>query len=250
MLGVLLAALSTPQPQPPPLKTITHIRSSPFCTTLRENVGQTVKALIRNNIAFGQAKSLFLKMAHDRVTSADRTMVTDLNVQGLGPLIGAIAQDLSQSNALLNDARRFSAKPNSADERELAEIRRELRAIVDRQNEALNVLSGTYFSYNGNRLMGRGDGMAKGDGSGVPVDDPQHETPIVVPPVKVADSSPMPSASSTPSTNATPQSVDLGLAGETKFAALFNSLTTYQLDELPLEAEAGKTIVQAAAECR
>jgi len=35
----------------------------------------------------------------------------------------------------------------------------------------------------------------------------------------------------------------------TKFAALFNSLTTYQLNEEPIEARAATIILQSSAEC-
>lgn len=177
-------------------------------------------------------------------------MVMDLNIQRLGPLIDEIAANLSASQALLNDNRHFPVQPRTPDEKRLLEIQEQLRAIAERQNEALNVLSGTYYSYNGNRLMGHGDGMAKGDGTGVPVDDPNHETPIVLPPIRTVQASPDPNEPEPPSPNSTPASVDIGLPGETAFARLFNRLTAYQLDEQPLEAEAGKTIVETAEHCR
>lgn len=250
MLGVLWVALLSPQPSPSPLKTITHVRSSPLCTTLRENVGQAVKALIENNAAIGQSKSLFLKMARDKVSSVHGNLVMDLDVQRLGPLMDEIAQNLDNARTLLSDSRRFPTPPRTEDDRQLAEMQRELGAIVDRQNEALNILSGTYYSYNGNRLNGHGDGMAKHDGTGVPVDDPKRETPIVLPPIRSADALPAPNISEFQAASAKPPSVDLGLMGETSFAALFNSLTTYQINEQPLEAQAGKTILDVAAECR
>ena len=123
----------------------------------------------------------------------------------------------------------------------LAQIQAELRAITDRQNAALNILSGTYYSYNGNRLMGHGDGMPKHDGTGVPVDDPRQQTPIVLPPVEApSNAGPLPNASGYPVPGATPAAIDLGLLGQTKFAELFNRLTTYQVDEAPLEAQAAQ----------
>jgi hypothetical protein len=253
MLGVLFVALATPEPSPfPPLKTITHVRSSPFCTTLRERVGPAIKALAYNNIVIGETKSLFLKMARDKVSSARPNMVMDMNMQRLDPLISTMADNLAVSQAKLNDAVHFPTQPRTEEERRLAEIQKALRAIVDRQNEALNILSGTFFSYNGNRLMGHGDGMPKGDGTGVQVDDPNQETPIVLPPIRhSAEASPAPNASSSPgpASQRTPQAVDMGLVGKTKFASLFNSLTTYQLQEQPLESKAAKIILESAAQC-
>lgn len=250
MLGVLIMALATPQPSPSPLKTITHVRSSPFCTALRDRVGPAIKALAYNNIAIGETKSLFLKMAHDKVSSARPNMVMDMNMQRLDPLISTMANNLAVSQAKLNDATHFPTQPRTEDERRLIEIQKALRAIIDRQNEALNILSGTFFSYNGNRLMGHGDGMAKGDGSGVAVDDPNQETPIVLPPIQHSDgATPASSSSPAPMPQGTPKAVDMGLVGETTFASLFNSLTTYQIQEQPLETQAAKIILESAAQC-
>ncbi len=259
MLGVLLASViaSQPSPSPTPLKTIVHVRSSPFCTTLRENVGRAVQALIQNNVAIDETKSLFLKMARDKVSSANRIMVIDMDINRLGPKIDEIAQNLAAAQTLLSDARHFRAQPRSEDDRRLAEMQKQLRAIIDHQNQALNILSGTYYSYNGNRLMGYGDGMK------APLDSPA-ETSIVMPPTNAKDltssarssllpasalprASPLPVAS--PLTGATPASVDLGLLGRTKFAALFNNLTTYQLNEEQLESQVAAIILQSSAEC-
>jgi hypothetical protein len=249
MLGVLMAALVTPQPSPSPLKTISSVRSSPFCTALRENVGHAVKALIENNVAIGQSKSVFLKMAHDELTSGDKQMVMDMDVQHLDPLIEQIVKNRDAALAQLSDAERFAAQPKSDDERRLERIRQQLRAVIDRQNDALNLLSGTFFSYNGNRLNGSGDGLAPGDG-GSPVDDPDKDTPLILPASRPASTQQMPQLAGTPVPVATPATIDLGLAGGTDAAALFNALTTYQITELRLENQAAQTILQSTAECR
>jgi hypothetical protein len=44
--------------------------------------------------------------------------------------------------------------------------------------------------------------------------------------------------------------VGMGLAGYTPYAALFNSLTTIQLHEQPLESHAAQTILQYTDECK
>jgi hypothetical protein len=80
--------------------------------------------------------------------------------------------------------------------------------------------------------------------------DPLADTPIVLPPTKPLNNpspSPPPVVPSLPA--ATPASVDLGLMGMTKFAALFNNLTTYQVNEESLESQAAATILQSTAEC-
>ncbi len=241
MWGLVLASLiaAQPSPAPPPLKTITHVRSSAFCTTLRQNVGRAVQALIKNNIAVDETKTLFLKMARDKISSANVGMVIDMDMNALNPMIGEIAQNLETAQALLNDTRRFPASPQTEDDRKLTQMQNELRTIIDHQNQALNILSGTYFSYNGNRLMGHGDGLK------API-DPVKDTPIVIPPANTSAYQ-VPEPAAVPA--ATPASVDLGLLGFTKFAQLFNNLTTYQWNEETLETRAAATIMQSSSEC-
>ena len=244
MLGAALLAsviASQPSPSPSPLKTIVHVRSSAFCTTLRENVGRAVQALIQNNIAIDKTKTLFLKMARDEVSSANPIMVMDMDMHYLGPMIDEVVQNRAAAQALLIDAREFPAQPRSDDERRLVQMQKQLQAIIDHQNQALNILSGTYYSYNGNRLMGHGDGLK------TPVDSPK-ETPIVLPAPNELPAAAPPAAMS-PSPAATPATVDMGLLGMTRPAALFNGLTTYQLNEEALENEAAATILQSSTEC-
>jgi hypothetical protein len=242
MLGVALASVIAfqPSPTPTPLKTIVHVRSSSFCTTLRQNIGHAVQALIQNNIVVDDTKTLFLKMARDKISSSNTGMVIDMDINQLNPKIGEIAQNLETAQALLNDTRRFPAQPQSEDDRRLAQMQKELRDIIDHQNQALNVLSGTYYSYNGNRLLGHGDGLK------API-EPLKDTPIVIP---SANSSAFQEPQASPVPRATPETVDLGLLGYTKFAQLFNNLTTYQWNEEALENRAAATILQSSDECK
>ncbi len=244
MLGVVVAVLvaSQPSPAPSPLKTITHVRSSSFCTTLRQNVGRTVQALIQNNIAVDQTKTLFLKMARDNISGVNQGMVIDMDMNHLNPVIGEVAQNLETAQELLNDTHRFPTQPQTDDARRLLQIQHELRSIIDHQNQALNILSGTYYSYNGNRLLGHGDGMK------API-DPVKDTPIVIPPANGSAFQEPARATPAPVPVATPPTVDLGLLGYTKFAQLFNNLTTYQWNEETLENHAAAIILQSSAEC-
>lgn len=245
LVGVLLAATIAPQPSPSPLKTIIHLRATPFCTVLRENVGRAVGAMIQNNATVDQAKSLFLKLAHDKVSSANPGLVLDVDVNRLGPMIDAIARNLEYSQSLLSNSQAFPVQPKTGDERMLSEMQKELRGVVDHQNQELNVLSGTFYSYNGNRLLGHGPGFG--------LQAPEPPPPIVLPPIKPVKNGPTPQVTTTPLPGAAPAArpgvVDIGLAGLTKFAGLFNMLTTYQLDEQLVEAQAAKTIMRASAEC-
>jgi len=258
MLGVLLlAVVAQPQPSPTPLKTISHIHASPFCTALRENIGHTVKGLIENDVAVDSGKSIFLEMAQDRVHRWNAKMVIDADMQRMAPVITKMVDNLAAVDSALNDLRAIPNQPKTDDERRLAQMRDDLRAVADRQREALNVFSGAYYSYESNRLQQKSNPLAgavepgkSGSANGGGSDADTAPPPLVTPPIK---SAPAPAQSASPAPSATPRScslVDLGLAGYTPYTGLFNSLTTIQLHEQPLESRAARTILQYTDECK
>lgn len=207
-----------------------------------------MKALIDNNVAIGQSKSVFLKLAHDRISSAAPAMTIDADMEHLEPMIQTLAQNLAVLQTQLSQSRRFPMRPGSPEERRLAQMQRDLDAIAEQQNYVLNVLSGTFYSYSGNKLLKHASGMDEAD---APPDDPKSMTPIVLPPIRSVSKSvsAAPTAAPSPSVGAAPQTRDLGLVGTTKFADLYNRLTTYQVSEEPLEEQAARTITQSADEC-
>lgn len=245
MLGVLLSILTIPRPSPSPLKTITIVHVSSLCTALRGSIGHAVEDLIKNNVAVDNAKSLFLKMARDEVSSADRNMVMDLDVQRIGPLMDGISANIRSAES---DLRGIDLRSqSSSDQQRLLQMKKGLETVIAHQNEELNVLSGVYFSYNGNRLMGRADGLPKADGgTGRPVDDPSAEPPI--PTAGYSNATPEPQTSAAP--RGAVREVDVGLAAHTKFAGIFNELTRYQIGEQALEAAVGRAILESADKCR
>lgn len=262
MLGVLLAALTTPEPSATPLKTISHAHASAFCTTMRENIRSAVGALLQNDVAVSQGKSIFLKMAHDQVSTVryrsdpqSSQFVIDLDMVQVDKTIGEMAKNLSTLDTALNDLKHIPEQPKSDDDRRLVEMRDALRAIADRQRQALNVFSGTYYSYSSNELLARTNpiaGALQGGKAGASAGEASGNVPIAVPPsearaaVQAASQvRPSPAAS-----RSTVPVVDIGLAGGTPWAKLFNTITTYQLQEEPLESQAAQSIVKYADECK
>ncbi|HEY8314492.1 MAG TPA: hypothetical protein VIG51_10010 [Candidatus Baltobacteraceae bacterium] len=246
MAGKLVGAPGLEQPTQ--FKTITHVHSSPFCTTLRENIGPAIGALIQNNIAIGNGRALFLKMARDRYLSGAPGMALDMDMVPLDRLVGGMVKNLAATDAALDDSQRFPAQPGTQQERRLIEMRKELEAIADRQRQALNILSGTYYGYTSNELLQRGNDVT----SAV---DPHAKQPKEAPFLALVDIPPSKNISA--STAATPAplativpTIDIGLIGLTQYTALFNGLTTYQIREEPLESQATRTILESAAECK
>jgi hypothetical protein len=173
-------------------------------------------------------------------------------------VIGAMVKNLAATDTALNDLKHIPATPKTDEERRLAAMRDQLRAVADIQRRALDVFSGMYESYSSNELLGKGNplkgAVAAGNGNaGVSAQDGSDTgTPIVVPPISsaaagTASPTPLPSPQGTPTP--VPQ-IDEGLAAYTPFAQLFNSVTTYQLQEEPLESQAARTIVSYSDECK
>lgn len=254
MLGMLLA-LAAPQPSPTPLKTISHIHASPYCTAIRENIGPAVGALLANKPVIGEGKSMLLQMAQDSIHRSGP--VIDVDMVKVDRVVGAMVKNLAATDAALNDLKHIPATPKTGEERRLAAMRDQLRAVADAQRRALNVFSGMYESYSSNELLGKGNplkgAVAAGNGSAgtSAQDDSDTGTPIVVPPISstagTASPTPLPAPQSAPAP--IPQ-VDEGLAAFTPFAVLFNFVTTFQVQEEHLESQAARTIVSYSDECK
>lgn len=165
MLAALLAALvATPQPSAtplPPLKTIEHVRSTPVCTALGDNIKHSIETLLADDETFKKTEPLFQQTADDFSKSnlvssfgalqpahndaADPRLVFDFNhLRDRGT---ALAENLKKIDELLNDAKRFPTAASSDDQRRLLAMRDELLKIAKAQNQTLNVISGTADEY-------------------------------------------------------------------------------------------------------
>lgn len=259
---VLFASASAPQPSPTPLKTISHIHASPFCTAIRENIGPAVGALLANKPVIGEGKSILLQMAQDKIHRWSPALVIDSDMVKVDRVIGAMVKNLAATDTALNDLKHIPATPKTDEERRLAAMRDQLRAVADIQRRALDVFSGMYESYSSNELRGKGNPLkaavaagnanANANANVSAQGGPDMGASIVVPPISskvpsVVSPTPLPSPQGAPTP--VPQ-IDEGLAAYTPFAQLFNSVTTYQLQEEPLESQAARTIVSYSDECK
>lgn len=257
MLGVFLLALAGPAASPTPLKTISHIHASAFCTAIRENIGHAVGALIANKAAIGDGKSVLLQMAQDKISRTSPGLVLDVDMVKVDRVIGAMVKNLALTDAALNDLKHIPADPKTDDDLRLAQMRDQLRAVVDTQRRALDLFSGMYESYSSNELRGKGNPLASAlVGETQPPENlsakggPDMGAPIVIPPSRSQNAT-IPSPDPSPRAAPTPvPQVYEGLAAYTPFARLFNTVTTYQLQEEPLESQAAQTILKYSQACK
>jgi hypothetical protein len=190
--------MSSPMPQPTPLKTIGHVRTTLLCTALKNNLFPAVTGLRTNDEVIDRGRLLLGKMASDsetgssqksRATSGRRLISTSQpnhalqidNLQ-LGELVHAIAQNLDEIEKLLGDPQRFPPKPSADDVQLLDQAKVRLEAVADQQRVALNILSGTYETGALQMLLAKGDNTqgALGPASHSDVDVNLQTDPLTV----------------------------------------------------------------------
>ena len=238
VLAAALVALS-----PAPLRTIVHERSSPFCTTLRENVGHALTGLLANDDAIARSKPLYVKLAHDYAAwSPDgrndgrRSPATHLDMQRMEIIVGAIVHNLQVIDALLTDPVRFTPSAASQDDRTLSSIRAQLNGVEDAQRKSLNVLNGTVETYAFEDLQGRGNGL--GGALGKDAGGEGSDDFFSCRPIKSLECSGDPALKSDP------------LFLNSPFARFYGAIARSQADTTALESPASQTILANLGSCR
>lgn len=137
VLAALLVPPATPAPVPAPaleqLKTIAHLRATPFCTALREKVAPAIEHIMAADKAIDSSPPIFSTMYQDDVVFRSSAHM-DFDVQHLEYLITPIVKNVRAAQGLLRDP-------------QLGEIGRQLQSVVDRQNDALNIVNGFVTTY-------------------------------------------------------------------------------------------------------
>lgn len=158
-LEIVLAALTNnPQPSPSPLRTIVNSRITPFCTAFTQNIRYSVQGILLNDSLFERTEPVFLKAAHDMMNSGvDRlssganrnpeSAATVLDMNRLQEIGGSIVHNLQTINDILNDGTRFPKQPGNPQDAQLVQLRAQLLAIAKKQNDELNIISGTTAQY-------------------------------------------------------------------------------------------------------
>ncbi len=253
MLVFLVLLAVSPQPAATPLKTITNVRVTPFCTALRETVGPTVLPLLANKPIIGRAQSLFVDMAHASLLHGESPRMTiDLDMARLSDVVGGLVKNIEATESGL---RAMDQTELSADSKQrLQMIRDGLEAVLAKQRDMLNVFSGTYASYTSNEL--NSETVRHFDAVTAVASVAQQFEPVTSPHPRTQPTSTQPAPAialkQTPASTqsgATVRSVDLGLIGQTPFARLFNDVTAQQVAESSLESSASQMILNAAASC-
>jgi hypothetical protein len=121
--ALVLAVLTSATPSPSPLPVIITTKSSPICQALREKIAPVLARLTYE----------------DRLMQPQRPGGTSLVA------IDALALNWIETNKLLNPDTFFHSD-NPEEEQRMEALRQGLQKVADDENNALNVLSGAYYT--------------------------------------------------------------------------------------------------------
>ena len=252
MIALLLLAMQTvPQPSPTPLKTITNVHSTPFCTAFGDNIRHGVEGVLVNDDLFKRTEPVFLKAAHDMVSggelvsgfnslhaarpSADNASVT-LDMARIQDIEGAIVKNLQKIDALLNDSTRFPKAPKTPEERQLVNLRAQLLNVAKEQNDELNILSGTSEQYMLDTLYNRDvsfGGALAANGKALPDAGTLNGGPL-----------------KTKGDAANPVLLQNNLFMNSSMGRMYEALRVRESREQAMEIPFARDLVQASASCR
>jgi hypothetical protein len=189
---LLVLAQATPAPVANPsagaLKTIIHLKTTPFCDVFRDNVFHAVQGLRGNDGVIDQAQLVMAKWAYDIVAESGNGPSVKMDQYQLGLVVQQVAHNLQRVRELLNDPQRFPQPPQNDGDRDLLKIQATLQSVADSQERTLNILSGMYETSALNALLSLGNntGGALQQGSiadkNIALGDPIFTSPGYSPP--------------------------------------------------------------------
>jgi hypothetical protein len=154
-MGLLLAAMVSPPTPQPALKTIVTVHSSQFCTDLVLSVRPALVGLMRNDQLIGLGQSALSNADRDykfgghaessfnqqgAATWSPNSGITEMLDSRERQLASAMAYNVEGVEAAL--ANPNAPAPSGDDQAKLAGIKGQLKAILDEQRKASNILSG------------------------------------------------------------------------------------------------------------
>lgn len=235
---VLAAALAPPSPQPSPLKEIVRVRSSSFCTAVRENLAVAVLALRNNDAIIARGGDTFAKMGHD--SAVDARIAMSLDEVRLENVEDAIVHNLALMDRLIQDSGRFPASPKTADDALLKDLQRETNAVADRQRKSLNVISLTLDAQQRMELQDQDDSM----GAGTLVTPSKSLPPF-------GDINRGTSALADPRSQfLTNAGLGKPIIGESEYDGVIRQIATNQAGTASAEKALGDSITAAVSECK
>ena len=188
----VVGAVPAPSPTASPLKTITTVKSGPFCTTLTTSVFHTIQGLQINDKMIESSKPVLIDMGKAWTPASvagekfDQMQAQWGNSPGgthnndnpglilageqLSKLASNIVHNLQVIDDILNDPARFPNPPKTDQDRQTEMLKEQLQTVADQQRKNLNILYGLADTFSLQDLIAHGDGtqgaINAGGGSG------------------------------------------------------------------------------------
>lgn len=241
------AAVSAPKPSPTPLKTITHIRTSPLCTGLRTVIGPAIGKVLQSDKYIASSKPLFHNFVQASASGQSKAAQT-LAVSHLEYLVGPLVKNTQAVDKLLNDPYAFPRVAYSDDDRRLLKMRAQLQTVNDEQKKALDIISGFVDTEQLGELQASGNRYDSALSSN-PKNTGKVNAVPTVPPAPVLNAG-VSNVRNDPSRSVDPRYKNTdSLVGANPLNVFENAISSYQQDIQSGEQDAAKTVVQAVPLC-
>jgi hypothetical protein len=244
--AVPAAAVATPSPAPTPLKTITHIHSSPLCTGLRRAIAPAIGRVLQSDRLISASKPMFHDYVRASATQQSKA-AQDMAVMHLEQLITPLVKNTQEVDNLLNNPYAFPKTARSQDEKRLLQMRAQLQAVNDQQKKALDVISGFVDTQQLGELQAEGheyDAAINNTGQRSP---PPNPAPSAAP-NEVLNAGL--DTSKDPARQMDPRYLNSdSTLGNNPLNVFENAIVSYQHDIQSSEQDAAKSVVQAVPLC-
>ncbi len=244
--GVPAAAVATPSPAPTPLRTITHIHSTPLCTGLRRAIAPAIGRVLQSDRLISASKPMFHDYVKASATQRSKA-AQDMDVMHLERLITPLVKNTQDVDNLLNSPYAFPKVARSEDDKRLLLMRAELQAVNDQQKKALDVISGFVDTQQLGELQAEGHEYDQAiNGTGQPTTPPNAAPSSQPNDVLNAGLS----TANDPTRKMDPRYLNSDSALANNPLNVFeNAISSYQQDIQGTEQDAAKSVVQAVPLC-
>lgn len=245
MIPFLYLALlpGAPAATPPPV--ITRVKSSPFCTALRQNVGRALPGLALDDKLIGMSIPAIAKLSHDTVIGSHVASAANdrirpavrLDYNRMNEIGGALTHNLDILDKLIRGPR-FTAPVGDPDAAPLAKMQRQLSRIEVAQRTALNVLMALSDTGQMENLQNMKNPLGAMIG---PSGKSQQDASFAGGPLGDAPGD---------GVNAQKQIEDEHFLTAGPYVDVFNALREVQAGLPPLESSLAQTVIGGAQSCR
>ncbi len=240
-------AVSAPKPAPTPLKTITHIHSSPLCTGLRRAITPAIAKVLDTDHLIATSKPFFHDYVHASATGQNKA-AEDMSVEHLENLIGPLVNNTEAVEKLLTNPYAFPRSVHSSDDKRLLQMRAQLYAVNEQQKRALDLISGFVQTQQLGELQAAGHEYDAAINSTSTATTPPNPAPSA--PSSDVLNAGVGNSKNDPSRAMDPRYMNSNnLIGANPLNVFENSISSYQADIEATEQDAAKSVVQAVVLC-